>query len=300
MTTMKTIQTKQISLCYQTFGERLHPCVLLLGGLGTAMTRWTSSFCNQLAQRGFYVIRYDHRDTGCSTFAKHVPTDIAEVMEVLGKGKIEAPFYSLYDLAADAVALLDQLQIEKAHIIGRSMGGIVGQIIASTYKERTLSLTVIMSTSLHPSLPPTMPDVMQQMMAPLPSYQRDKNKHLRKRLAFIKRISSTDLPFLEQEEIDLIEEDYQRNKKPNNTLMHIIAIGFTPYAPEITKQISCPTLLIHGTIDPVFPKEHALDLHASIAHSKLVLIDNMGHDLHVERYSKIMDAFEENIQTKHP
>lgn len=296
---MKTIQTKEISLCYQAFGEQQHPCVLLLGGLGTAMTRWTTSFCTQLAQRGFYVIRYDHRDTGCSSFTNHALTDVAEVMQILSKGKIETPFYSLYDLAADAIALLDQLQIRKAHIMGRSMGGIVGQIIASTYNERTLSLTVIMSTSLHPSLPPTAPDVMLQMMAPLPSYQEDKNEHLSKRLAFIKRISSTDLPFPEQEEMDLIEEDYQRNKMPNKLLMHIIAIGFTPYTPEITKQISCPTLLIHGTIDPIFPQAHALDLHTSIAHSKLLLIDNMGHDLHAERYSKIMDAFEENIQTKH-
>ncbi|MBB1148880.1 alpha/beta hydrolase [Myroides sp. NP-2] len=288
---MKKVQINNIELCYQTFGQSKHPAILLLSGLGTALTRWTLPFCQQLVERGYYVIRYDQRDTGCSSFTPHSFAHTGEVMDVLQKGKAEAPFYTLYDLAADAIHLLDYLQIEKAHIMGRSMGGIVGQLLASTYANRVLSLTLIMTTSLNPILPQTSPEVMQQMMAPLPNYFTDKEQHIQARLAFLQRIGSTDLPLNEQEEIQLIEEDFQRNAKPNNTLLHVCAIGFTPYNPEITANISCPTLIVHGTNDPIFPQEHSLDLHAAIFHSKLLLIEHMGHDLHPARFQKVLNAF---------
>jgi len=291
---MKKVIINKIELCYQTFGQPQHPAILLLSGLGTALTRWTVPFCQQLVERGYYVIRYDQRDTGCSSFTPHSFAHAGEVMEVLQKGKAEAPFYTLYDLAADAIHLLDHLQIEHAHIMGRSMGGIVAQLLASTYPNRVLSLVIIMSTSLHPALPQTTPEVMQQMMTPLPDYHTTKEQHIQARLAFLRRISSTDLPLDEQEEIQLMEEDFQRNATPNNTLLHVCAIGFTPYTKEITANISCPTLIVHGTIDPIFPKEHGLDLHAAIPHSKLLLIEQMGHDLHADRYALLLDAFSQN------
>lgn len=288
---MQKVKINNIELCYQTFGQSQHPAILLLSGLGTALTRWTVPFCQQLVERGYYVIRYDQRDTGCSSFTPHSFAHAGEVMEVLQKGKAEAPFYTLYDLAADAIHLLDHLQIEKAHIMGRSMGGIVGQLIGSNYANRVLSLTLIMTTSLNPTLPKTAPEVMQQMMTPLPDYLTAKEQHIQARLAFLQRIGSADLPLDEQEEIQLMEEDIQRHAKPNNTLLHVCAIGFTPYTPEITAHISCPTLIVHGTLDPIFPKAHGLDLHTSISHSKLLLIEDMGHDLHAARYQRVIDAF---------
>ena len=291
---MKNIQTPQITLCYQDFGSPKDTCVLLIGGLGTSMTRWTVPFCQQLAQRGFYVIRYDHRDTGCSTFTTPAITNPGELMAALQKGKMEPPFYSLYDLAQDAIQLLDQLHIEKAHLMGRSMGGIVAQILGGQHKERVLSLVIIMSTSLNPTLPQTEATVMQQMMSPLPSYSTAKAEHLAARLAFIQRISSTDVPFNTEEEKELIEEDFNRNSTPNQTLLHVAAVGFTPYNPAITAGIRCPVLVIHGTIDPIFPPEHGLDIHAAIPHSKLMLIENMGHDLHADRYALLLDAFTQN------
>ncbi|KUF43758.1 alpha/beta hydrolase [Myroides marinus] len=284
-------QINSINIQYETFGTKSNPAVLLISGLGISMTRWTTPFCELLATKGYYIIRYDNRDTGCSTFSDKKFNSPEEVFAVLGKDVIEPPFYSLYDLAKDAILLLDHLKISKVHVIGRSMGGIIGQIIASKYKERVLSLTIIMSTSLNPILPQTSPDVMGRMMAPLPNYQTDKENHIKARLAFTKFISSTDLPFNEQEEIALIEKDYNRNERSNNTLMHVCAVGFTPYDREITASITCPTLIIHGTIDPIFPKEHALDLHQSIANSKLLLIANMGHDLHQDRYAEVIERF---------
>lgn len=288
---MKHIHFNTTTICYQEFGNTSNPALLLISGLGTSMTRWTTTFCEQIASKGYYVIRYDHRDTGCSTFTDKKFTSTQEVFSVLSKGVIEPPFYSLYDLANDAIELLNHLHLKQAHIMGRSMGGIVGQILASKFRDRILSLTIIMSTSMNPVLPQTAPEVMSQMMSPLPNYLTNKDDHINARLAFTKRISSTDLPMDEQQEINLMEEDYNRNSIPNNTLMHICAIGFTPYDVEITKQIICPTLIIHGTIDPIFPKEHALDLHQTINHSKLMLIENMGHDIHEKRYSEIIDQF---------
>lgn len=288
---MKYIQLNGTTTCYQEFGDNTHPAILLIAGLGTSMTRWTTTFCEQLVTQGYYVIRYDHRDTGCSTFTDKKFSSTQEIFEILSKGRMEEPFYSLHDLANDAIQLLDYLQIKQAHIMGRSMGGIIGQLVASSFKERVLSLTIIMSTSLNPTLPQTAPEVMGQMITPLPDYTTEKEKHLQARLAFTKRISSTDLPLDEQEEIRLIEEDYLRNNRSNNTLMHVCAVGFTPYDREIAKGIICPTLIIHGSIDPIFPKKHALDLHQSIANSKLLLVENMGHDLHKNRYAEVIEQF---------
>src|SRR3954452_1331220 len=135
-----------IELCYETFGEAGRPAILLVMGLGTQMLGWHEDFCTQLAERGFFVIRYDNRDVGHSTTFSSAPPPTPR--ELLTR-KIRNPAYTLDDMADDGVGLLDALGIDKAHVVGASMGGMIAQVIAGRHPDRVLTLTSIMSTTGH-------------------------------------------------------------------------------------------------------------------------------------------------------
>lgn len=150
-----------ISIEHDSFGSEDAEPILLISGLGVQMIRWTAPFCEKLAAQGFHVIRFDNRDVGLSThFADSPVPDLAAVASALARGERPDVPYTLDDMADDAVALLDALGIKRAHIVGRSMGGMIAQIVASEHPERTLTLTSIMSSSGNPGLPPSSPEAM--------------------------------------------------------------------------------------------------------------------------------------------
>src|SRR4051795_10163672 len=132
-----------VELCYETFGDSSRPAVLLVMGLGTQMIAWHEDFCEALADRGFFVIRYDNRDVGRSTKISSSPPTPRELLT----RKIRRPAYLLADMADDGVALLDALGIEAAHVVGASMGGMIAQVLAARHPDRVLSLVSIMSTT---------------------------------------------------------------------------------------------------------------------------------------------------------
>ncbi|HMN73211.1 MAG TPA: alpha/beta fold hydrolase, partial [Rhodoblastus sp.] len=141
-----------MKLCYSTFGDRAKPTVLLIMGLGAQMILWDDGFCEKIAARGFHVVRFDNRDIGRSSRVDvPVKVDFADLIQKQMKGeKIDSP-YTLRDMAADAVALLDHLGIKKAHIVGASMGGMISQEIAMSFPDRLLSLTSVMSSTGNPT-----------------------------------------------------------------------------------------------------------------------------------------------------
>src|SRR5689334_20505685 len=132
-----------VTLCYETFGDPTDPAILLIMGLGTQMIAWREDFCRQLVDRGFFVIRYDNRDCGKSTSMEGAPITTRELITK----RVKSPPYTLAEMADDAIGLLDHLGIDKAHIVGASMGGMIGQHVAMRYPARVLSLTSIMSTT---------------------------------------------------------------------------------------------------------------------------------------------------------
>src|SRR3954464_14508585 len=134
-----------VTLCYETFDLPTDPAILLIMGLGTQMVAWREEFCRQLVERGFFVIRYDNRDSGKSTSMKGRPITVREMVT----RRVKAPAYTLDEMADDAVGLLDHLGIQQAHIVGASMGGMIAQHVAMRYPARVLSLTSIMSTTGH-------------------------------------------------------------------------------------------------------------------------------------------------------
>jgi pimeloyl-ACP methyl ester carboxylesterase len=151
---MNILKVKSVELAYDSFGNENDEAIILIAGLGTQMIRWTDSFCRILAVRGFHVIRFDNRDVGCSTHFSQYPTlDFDTLATALMSGKRPDIPYTLDDMSNDAIGLLDALSIDRAHFVGRSMGGMIAQIVASEYPERVLSLTSIMSSSGNPTLP---------------------------------------------------------------------------------------------------------------------------------------------------
>ena len=161
---MPRTKANGIEIEYDCFGNNDAPAVLLISGLGTQMIRWSETFCQILANQGFRVIRFDNRDAGLSThFDSASMPDLAAIADAVSRGETPNVPYTLFDMVNDAVRLLDSLMIKRAHVVGRSMGGMIAQLVASEHPERVLSLVSIMSSTGNRNLPQARPAVMAAM-----------------------------------------------------------------------------------------------------------------------------------------
>jgi pimeloyl-ACP methyl ester carboxylesterase len=284
---MPTIQSNGIELAYDSFGEAGAVPVLLIAGLGTQMIRWSEVFCRDLAARGLRVIRFDNRDSGRSTHFTHMPPpDFAAMMA----GARPQPAYTLGDMADDALGLLDDLGIARAHLVGRSMGGMIAQIMASSHPERVLSLTSIMSSSGNPALPPPDPAVIAMMMGPAPDPRVDEAAYVDHRLRFARRIAAPGLPFDEAAQSAIVLEELQRGADAGASARQMMAIAMDGDRRARLAGISVPSLIVHGDADPLFPLQHGHDCAGAIPGARLLAIPGMGHDLPPAFYAKVIDA----------
>ncbi|MEK4042777.1 alpha/beta hydrolase [Paenibacillus sp. FSL H8-0048] len=290
---MNIIQTNNIELAYDSFGNENDEAIILIAGLGTQMIRWTVPFCEQLAARGFRVVRFDNRDTGCSTHYSHYPAmDFSALAAALMSGQRPDIPYTLDDMAGDVIGLLDALGIDKAHVVGRSMGGMIAQLVASKYPERVLSLTSIMSTSGNPSLSQASPEVMGMMTTPGPNPFENEAGFVAHSMAFAKRIAGTGYPFEEAAYRALIAEEVRRAYDPGSVGRQIAAIAVSGDRRPLLAAIQVPALVIHGMDDPLFVPACGEDTASSIPGAKLMLVEGMGHDLPHQLYQQIIDAIE--------
>lgn len=291
---MKTTRVNDIELCFDIIGEQNNHNLILISGLGTQMIRWTIPFCELLAEKGFRVIRFDNRDAGRSTFfsEKELPT-LNELPQLIQSGKEIPVPYTLFDMVEDIIGLMKFLSIGKAHFVGRSMGGIIAQLIASEYPERVLSLTSIMSTSLNPALPPAQADVMEMMISQKPNPRYDKALYLNQSLAFAKRISGSKFSFDERAQIEIIEKEIIfSNNQSGGLWRQLLAIIATGYKRERLEKIIAPTLVIHGSEDPIFLPACGEDTANTIKGAEFMLIEGMGHEIPHALYAKIVDAID--------
>lgn len=288
---MNIATTNGIELAWDSFGEANAEPILLIAGLGTQMIRWSETFCNRLAARGYRVIRFDNRDAGYSThFTTSATPDFGALAAALGEGRRPDVPYTLYDMAADAIGLLDVLKITRAHVVGRSMGGMIAQILASDHADRVISLTSIMSSTGNPSLPQATPDVMAMMIRPAPDPAVDPEGFLAVRLAFARRISGTGGPFDETAHRALIKEEVQRCYDPGGTMRQIAAMAVAGDRRSHLAKITVPTLVIHGTQDPLISQACGQDTALSIPNAVYLSIEGMGHDLPREFEGPVIDA----------
>jgi len=288
---MNVVNANGMKLAFDSFGEEKNPAMLLIAGLGTQRTRWADAFCKKLAEHGYRVIRFDNRDAGESTHLTDcgVPDFNTLRSDLMAGRKPEVP-YSLSDMATDAVALLDQLSIEHAHVVGRSMGGMIAQIIASEYPARVRSLTSIMSSTGNPALPQAAPDVMAMMMQPAPNPSIDLEGFVANQTTFARRIAGSGYIFDEPAHRAIILEELRRSYDPAGTARQIAATGTAGDRRARLQTITAPTLIIHGTDDPLIPPACGADTAASIPNARLMLIEGMGHEIPPEFHDVIINA----------
>jgi pimeloyl-ACP methyl ester carboxylesterase len=284
-----------IELCYETFGDPSAEPLILIMGLGGQMINWDDEFCGQLATRGFYVIRFDNRDMGKSSWLSGgAPLTAFELLKFRFLHiPVEAP-YRLSDMAEDTIGLMDALGIASAHIVGISMGGMIAQEIAITFPKRVKSLISIMSTTGNPRVPGPTREATAVLMAPpaksLEAYIVSYSKTWK-----VLRAGS----FPEDEALDPARATraYARGLNPAGSGRQLRAILASGSRKERLRTVNTPTLVIHGTVDPLVHPQGGKDTAASIPGAKLVMIEGMGHALPIPMWPQIIDAIDKHAHT---
>lgn len=275
---MARIKANGIEIEYETAGSRNDPALLLIMGLGGQLTIWPDEFFEGLAKQGFYVIRYDNRDTGLST--DFGSWGVPNLMEAFGKlmagKKPEAP-YVLNDMAADAVGLLDALDIERAHVVGISMGGMIAQIVAAQHPQRTRSLVSTMSTSGRSGLPQGKPEALAMLTAQPEGPSRE--QRVAHGMKVRRAIAGTGYPIPEAEARAFVEKNVDRRWYPEGGARQYLAILASGDRVEMLKGIKVPTLVLHGEDDPLLPVECGRDVARLVPAAKLETFPGWGHDL---------------------
>jgi pimeloyl-ACP methyl ester carboxylesterase len=266
-----------IDICYEIFGEPTAEPMLLIMGLGAQMVLWDDEFCERLAARGFRVIRFDNRDIGQSS-------------KLSGGGRftaLELIKLRLLKMALDTVALMDVLGIKTAHLVGASMGGMIAQEIAITFPERVRSLTSIMSTTGNPKVPAPTREASAMLMAPPPA---TKQEYLDRFAQTWKILRVGSFPEDEARDRSRAERCFSRGLNPAGVGRQLRAIIASGSRKERLRNVKAPTLVIHGTVDPLVNPMGGRDTAASIPGAKLLMIEGMGHAIPLPMWPQIIDA----------
>lgn len=274
-----------LDLCYQTFGDRSDPTVLLIMGLGGPMGWWSAEFCTMLAARGLHVVRFDNRDTGRSTKLRHHEVGRMDIVKAfLGRGT--AP-YGIADLADDAIALLDEIDVDAAHLVGASMGAMIAQTIAIDHPERVRSLVSIMSTTGRRTVGWTDPRVMPMMLS---SVGRTRPEYADNAVKNAQSIASPAFPTDETVAYARALETYDRGWVSSGVRRHMLAVLTQPDRTERLAAVSVPTHVVHGTNDPLVHKSGGRATAEAIDGAQYLEIAGMGHDLPAQLYATFIDT----------
>jgi pimeloyl-ACP methyl ester carboxylesterase len=285
-----------IDIAYDEFGETTRPAIMLIMGLGNQMIGWPEPFCEALAARGFRVVRFDNRDIGLSTkFDEAEAVDLARAFARVVSGEpIKAP-YTLHDMAIDAVGLMDEIGIHKAHIVGASMGGMIAQIVAADHANRASSLVSIMSSSGDPKLPTSKPEAVAALFSPRPSIE-DRDRVIQHGMNVLRTIGSPSFPTSDAELRAKVVRAMDRSYYPQGVGRQFLAMLANGSRVEMLRRIRVPTLVIHGSDDPLVPVEAGNDMAANIPGAKLKIIAGMGHDLATGLIPILVDAIAEHCE----
>jgi pimeloyl-ACP methyl ester carboxylesterase len=281
-----------IDICYEIFGDDNAEPMLLIMGLGAQMIHWDDEFCRKLAGRGFRVIRFDNRDIGKSSHLtggkRLTPFELLKLRFL--RIPVEAP-YRLLDMAKDTIALMEVLGVRSAHLVGASMGGMIAQEIAISFPHHVRSLTSIMSTTGNPRVPPPTREAAAMLMAPPP---RSKDEFIVRFGETWKVLRAGHFPEEEALDPERAERVFARGLNPAGVGRQLRAVLASGSRKDRLHKVTAPTLVIHGTVDPLVRPEGGKDTAASIPNAKLVMIDGMGHALPMRFWGEIIDAVDKH------
>jgi pimeloyl-ACP methyl ester carboxylesterase len=266
--------------------------MLLIMGLGAQMVLWDDAFCERLAARGFRVIRFDNRDIGQS--GKMTGGKRLTALELLKLRFLRIPVaapYKIIDMARDTTGLMDTLGIKSAHLVGASMGGMIAQEIAISFPERVRSLTSIMSTTGNPKVPPPTREAAAMLMAPPPTTREEYFARFAQTWKIL-RVGS----FPEDEALDPVRAArvFSRGLNPAGVGRQLRAILASGSRKQRLRNVRAPTLVIHGTVDPLVHPMGGQDTAASVPGAKLLMIEGMGHAIPVPMWPQIIDAIDKH------
>jgi pimeloyl-ACP methyl ester carboxylesterase len=281
-------KVNDIEIVFDTFGDQSGFPILLVMGLGAQMIDWRDDFCERLASRGYWVIRYDNRDVGLSTKFDDAGTpNMMKMLSASSQGEVLESPYTLEDMADDGVGLLDFLKIEKAHVVGVSMGGMIAQTMAIHHPTRLASIISIMSSTGERDLPLPTPEALTALTTPRPT---EREGYIERSIKDWHILSGTKYPPDEKLLREHAGLKFDRGIHPAGVARQMAAILASGGRREALKSITTPTLVIHGDADPLVPVEGGADTADAIPGAELIIMEGMGHYLPMELWPQLIDA----------
>jgi pimeloyl-ACP methyl ester carboxylesterase len=268
-----------LEIYYETHGPEDGEPILLIMGLGAQMIAWSPELIADLVAAGHRVIVFDNRDVGLSEKLDVAGApNMGEIVQARREGRAPPVAYTLTEMAADAAGLLTALGVDRAHIVGASMGGMIAQLVAADFPERTLSLTSIMSTTGNPELPPARPEAMARLGMPAPDPRADEGAFRAHAVAGAKVMAGT-YPVDETRAGDQAVKAFNRCFHPVGFQRQYAAILASPDRRPKLATITAPTVVIHGDADPLVPVEGGRDTAANIRGAELIIVTGAGHEM---------------------
>ena len=285
------IRANGIEIAYDTYGDPGAAPLLLIMGLGGQLINWDEAFCVQLVARGYRVIRFDNRDVGLSTkFNEAGVPDINHLNLALERGETIQTPYTLRDMAGDALGVLDALKIQSAHVLGSSMGGRIAHMMAIYHPHRVRTLTSIMSTMGEPGFPPPNPEALSLLLEPAPT---DREGYIESSVLSSRVTSGTGFLIDEARVRERAGKAFDRSFNPDGVTRQYAALMSAGTSKHDLKSLMVPTLIIHGSEDPLIPAEVAVDMASTIPEATLLIVEGMGHSIMdiPQIWPQILDAF---------
>lgn len=290
------IDSNGIRIAYDTFGHPSHRPVILIQGLNMQMVAWEIDFCKAMAIQDNYVIRFDNRDVGHTMWCTEAGLpDLAKLMQDASQGKSVAVPYTLTDMAADTIGLLDGLGIEKAHVVGVSMGGMIAQTMVINYPERISSLTSISSSTGDLTLSAPTEEARQVLFTQPPE---DREAYVEHRVKLWQTLSGSEAPI----DVDHVRRRegmfYDRGRNPAAPIRQLGAIIASGNRRANLEKVNIPTLVIHGDMDPLMPLACGEDTANAVPGAKMRIICGMGHNLDImpSVWDEVIEAIQEHIK----
>ena len=279
----------EIAIAYETFGSAADPPVLLIMGLGGQLLSWPEDFCRLLVDRGLFVVRFDNRDVGLSTHLHDLPApDLAAIQ----RGDFATAPYTLSDMAGDTASLIEALGLGSAHVVGASLGGMIGQVLAIEHPNRVRSLTSIMSTTGDSNVGQSTAEAFAHLTQPA---ARTRAEVLDRRVQSQGVTGSPDYPTSEAELRDRAGQAFDRNFDPVGGARQLAAALASPDRTTDLADVRVPTLVIHGADDPLIQVSGGHATAAALPDAELLVIDGMGHDLPRQLWPQVIERISAHI-----